>query len=419
MKKLFLQLQAKEKPIVVVGLGYVGLPLARLLSERFKVIGYDIDIDRVAELNRGIDRTKEVDNVIHENIIYTSDPSFIGSSPFIIVCIPTPVIGKKPDLHPLRAATKTINFNLNRAPGWQTIIVYESTVYPGVTESLKQEFFPSDRVMVGYSPERVNPGDKKHTIDRITKVVSGETPEVASIIELVYGSVVNDIYLAPSIKVAEAAKVIENAQRDLNIAFMNELSCIFEVLDLDTKEVLKAAKTKWNFLDFEPGLVGGHCIGVDPYYLQAVAQQHGYNPKLIAAARDVNEKMPHKIVEKVFEKLGTIDRKSKIGVFGMTFKEDVPDSRNSKSFTIYHGLAGSFKYIYCHDPVLQCAECRPLKDIPPLDVAIVAVKHREYRQQEFINYLSTKLTGPKILIDIKGIFSKRHAMKLGFDYWSL
>ena len=333
-------LDYKNCKIAIVGLGYVGLPLAVEFSKIRAVMGFDINSERVSELNRGIDNTLEVDQDEFKNldINFTDDIRDIKKCKIFIITVPTPIDAKKlPNLEPLISATKAISQILKKGD----LVIYESTVFPGATEdicgpilekeshlSLNQDFY------LGYSPERVNPGDKAHKIPNIVKVTSGSTPDAAHIVDELYSSIVlAGTFLAKSIKVAEAAKVIENTQRDLNIALMNELSIIFEILKIDTKEVLEAASTKWNFLNFSPGLVGGHCIGVDPYYLTYKAQEVGYQPEIILAGRKLNDDMSLYIANKFATELdeqGIPIKNARILVMGITFKENCPDTRNSK-----------------------------------------------------------------------------------------
>ncbi|NNL75710.1 MAG: nucleotide sugar dehydrogenase, partial [Desulfobacterales bacterium] len=344
----FDSLTTRENKIAVVGLGYVGLPLAVHLAAHFDIVGFDLKTDRIKELQSGFDRTLEVEEhqLRQAAIQYTDDPGELTGCRVIIVAVPTPIDAYRiPDLSPLRGASKTVGGNLAKG----SCVVYESTVYPGATEEVCIPILEAESGLkfgqdftVGYSPERINPGDRIHTLDKIMKIVSGSDPTTCGLLVNVYSKVVKEgIYPASSIKVAEAAKVIENTQRDLNIALMNELSKIFDIMGIDTLEVLEAAGTKWNFLPFRPGLVGGHCIGVDPYYLTFKAEAMGYHPEMILAGRRINDGMGKHIAERVIKMLiavGKQVRGAKVAVLGITFKEDVPDLRNTKVVDIINEL---------------------------------------------------------------------------------
>lgn len=383
--------------ICVVGLGYVGLPLAVELSKYFKVIGFDINTARVTMLKKCKDPNREVDDEIlcSTSLKYSQDPAIIKKADFVIVAVPTPVDShNNPDLTPVVSASRTVGKNLKK----NAIVVYESTVYPGVTEddcvpvlakesglTWKKDFF------VGYSPERINPGDKNHRFATITKVVSGDTRETLEKVAAVYGAAVKaGIYKASSIKVAEAAKVIENTQRDINIALMNELKIIFDKMGISTREVLAAAKTKWNFLPFEPGLVGGHCIGVDPYYLAYKAEEIGHHPQIIMAGRRINDAMGRyfgrELIKKMIEKRISI-RDAKVLILGITFKEDVPDIRNSRVLDIMKELKDFGVIMKTWDPVADPSEVKHeygidiIRKDPPsgsFDAVVLAVKHKEF-----------------------------------------
>jgi len=384
-------------PVVcVVGLGYVGLPLAVELSKYFKIIGFDINKRRIDILKTGIDPNKEVESDVlkQSSLAYTCDPADIKKAEFIIVAVPTPVDSHNiPDLTPVIKASETVGGNLKKG----AIVVYESTVYPGVTEdecvpvlekmsglSWKKDFF------VGYSPERINPGDKLHRFATILKIVSGDTPETLDKVAHVYGTAVKaGIYKAASIKVAEAAKVIENTQRDINIALMNELRIIFDKMGISTREVLDAAKTKWNFLPFEPGLVGGHCIGVDPYYLAYKAEEVGHHPQIIMAGRRINDAMGRYFARELIKKL--INKKigikdAKVLILGITFKENVPDIRNSKVITIIHELQEFGIMVDVWDPIAEKDEVKHEYGLDTIsspaqntyDGIVLAVKHKEF-----------------------------------------
>ena len=429
----------KEK-IAIIGLGYVGLPLAVLLDKKFNVIGFDINPKRIKELKNSYDRTREVtsQDLKKCSVEFTYDPEKISQAKVIIVTVPTPIDQHNiPDLRPIKSATKTVGKYMQKG----SVVVYESTVYPGLTEEecvpiLEQESglkWKKD-FNVGYSPERVNPGDKKHTIDKIIKVVAGDTPEVTEFLSQLYGSVITaGIHKAPDIKTAEAAKVIENTQRDLNIALMNELSVIFNKMGIDTKAVLEAASTKWNFLRFEPGLVGGHCIGVDPYYLTFKAQAIGYHPEVILAGRRINDYMGKFVAENTVKKLikaGKAVKGSKVLILGLTFKENISDIRNTKVIDVYKELKEYGINVYVHDPFAYPEEAKKeygidllenIKEKSPYDAIIVAVKHRPFIEdldlQEYKKLM--KQDGQPVLIDIKGLYSKEKAQKEGFLYWRL
>ena len=407
--------------IAVIGLGYVGLPLAHAFSRKYEVVGYDINNSRVNELNNAFDRTLELDEVqlkeaLKNKIIFTSDINDIQSCNIYIVTVPTPIDKyKRPDLTALIKASEAVANVLEKGD----IVIYESTVYPGATEDdcvpvlekqsglkYNQDFY------CGYSPERVNPGDKEHTITKILKVTSGSTPEIAKKIDKLYASViVAGTYLAPSIKVAEAAKVIENSQRDINIAFINELSMIFSKLNISTNEVLKAASTKWNFLPFKPGLVGGHCIGVDPYYLTHKAQEVGYNPEIILAGRRINDNMGIYVANQVIKlmiKKGYRIEGSKVLVLGITFKENCPDIRNTKVIDVIKELQEFGCQVDVYDSWADDQELREVYsienlgvvDITKYDAIVLAVPHKEFTQ------LNLESLGSRIIYDIKSVLGK-------------
>lgn len=411
--------------IAVIGLGYVGLPLARLFSTRYRTIGFDKNQARVDALMQGHDATLEVadellrDAIDNHDFACTTDIEEIRSCNFYVVAVPTPVDkNNNPDLTPLYGASTTVGKVLSKGD----IVVYESTVYPGVTEDecipvveqvsglkFNQDFF------AGYSPERINPGDKLHTVEKIKKVTSGSTPEIGKIVNEVYASVITaGTHLAPSIKVAEAAKVIENSQRDINIAFVNELSKIFNKLGIDTQDVLEAAATKWNFLPFKPGLVGGHCIGVDPYYLAQCAQRHGYNPEIILAGRRMNDGMGEYVATQTLKhmlKKGIQVLGSKILILGFTFKENCPDVRNTKVIDIYRALREYNVDITVCDPWANPAIARHeygidiVNELPAgkFDAAILAVAHREFADLDVQKILASE----HVIFDVKGFLSRQ------------
>jgi UDP-N-acetyl-D-galactosamine dehydrogenase len=427
----------KEK-MAIVGLGYVGLPLAVLFDTKFNVIGFDINPERIKELKQGFDRTKEVEKekLLNCQIKFTDNPEKLKEARVIIITVPTPVDKHNiPDLRPIISATKTVGKYMKKG----CVVVYESTVYPGLTEEecvpiLQQEsgLKWKEDFNVGYSPERVNPGDKNHTIDKIIKVVAGDTPEITEFLAQLYGSVITaGIHKAPNIKTAEAAKVIENTQRDLNIALMNELSIIFNKMGIDTKEVLEAAGTKWNFLKFEPRLVGGHCIGVDPYYLTFKAQAIGYHPEVILAGRRINDYMGKYVAENTVKKLikaGKQIKGSKVLILGLTFKENISDIRNTKVIDVVNELKDFGINVYVYDPYAYPEEVKHeygielLEDInfqKPYDAVIVAVKHNVFMQEKDLSFYKNLMNSNPVLIDIKGIYDKEKAIKNGFLYWRL
>ena len=434
----FESLISRKSKVAVVGLGYVGLPLAVHLSKHFEVIGYDLKSDRIKELESGRDRTLEIseEDLIKSKIFFTSDPKILSSCSLIIVAVPTPIDEHRiPDLGPLIGASKEVGGNIVKG----SCVVFESTVYPGATEEvcvpiLEQEsgFIMGRDFTVGYSPERINPGDKEHTLESIVKVVSGSDEETAALLSDVYGMVVKaGIHRVSSIKVAEAAKVIENTQRDLNIALMNELSMIFNKIGIDTLEVLKAAGTKWNFLSFRPGLVGGHCIGVDPYYLTFKAEYLGYRPEMILAGRRINDNMGKYVAEqavKLLIRAGKQVRGSKIAVLGLTFKEDVPDLRNTKVITIINELKDYGIEVYIHDPLAEAGEAKAyynlelqqdIQKLTGVDGVIVAVVHKPYREIGLSKIAGLCTNGVPLVMDLKGAFNIAEAKELGITYWRL
>lgn len=414
--------------ICVIGLGYVGLPLARLFSTKFKTVGFDMNQSRVNALMSGHDSTLEVsDELLQEAIknygfICTSDIEKIKNCNFYVVAVPTPVDdNNRPDLRPLWSASETVGRVIKK----DDIVVYESTVYPGVTE---EECLPIvERIsglkfnvdfFAGYSPERINPGDKEHTVEKIKKVTSGSTPEIADVVDEVYNSVlVNGTHKAPSIRVAEASKIIENSQRDVNIAFMNELAKIFNTMGIDTNDVIEAASSKWNFIKLKPGLVGGHCISVDPYYLIQKAQVYGVLPRVMFSARRLNDGMGDYVgnqVVKLMNKKGILVQDSKILILGFTFKENCPDVRNTKVIDIYHTLAEYTKNITIYDPwanadkvmheygvILNNGEINIL--FYQFDAVILAVAHNEFNSINIRRFLATN---NGVVYDVKGVLNK-------------
>lgn len=425
----------KKDKITIIGLGYVGLPLARLFATKYAVVGFDINKTRVEELQAGIDKTLEVEQnllqeVLKENnskgegLFCTSDVNEIKDSNIYIITVPTPVDNNnKPELLPLYRASETVGEVLTK----NDIVVYESTVYPGATEEdcvpiieLHSGLKYNEDFFVGYSPERINPGDKKHTVEKILKVTSGSTIETGILVNNLYSSVIEaGTYLAPSIKVAEAAKVIENSQRDINIAFVNELAKIFNLMEIDTNDVLKAAGTKWNFLNFKPGLVGGHCIGVDPYYLAHKAQELGYNPEVILAGRRINDSMGSYVSSEVVKLMIKNDIKvkgSKILVLGITFKENCPDVRNTKVIDVVRDLQTYETVVTVSDPIANPEhvkneygiECSTSLPSDQYDAIVLTVAHSEYKDIDLGNLLNYN----GVIYDVKGILGNFAHQKL-------
>lgn len=422
--------------ISVVGLGYVGLPVAVAFGLKSRTIGFDINEGRISELKRGYDRTGEVDceELQSADIFFTNNINELKLANFHIVAVPTPIDGaNQPDLTPMLKASETVGRALKKGD----IVVYESTVYPGVTE---EECVPIlERVSglvcgldftVGYSPERINPGDKEHTFTKIKKVVSGQDNETLEIVAQVYESVVTaGVHRASSIKVAEAAKVIENTQRDLNIALMNELALIFDKLGIDTNDVLEAAGTKWNFLKFKPGLVGGHCIGVDPYYLTHKAEKLGYIPQVILAGRRINDGMGKFIAQRVVKEMihaGHSILHSTVTVLGLTFKEDCPDLRNSKVIDIIRELQDYGINVQVHDPLADSTEAEheygveltPYDKLQPAGAIVLAVAHQQYRDSS-LQSLTKLMSGTPVVVDVKGIVDHQSALEAGVRLWRL
>ena len=427
----------KERSVAVVGLGYVGLPIAVAFGKQTPVVGFDINKNKIEELRKGIDRTGEVSekDLAETQVRYTSEAPDLKAADFIIVAVPTPISANlQPDLKALRMVSEIIGANMS--PG--TIVVYESTVYPGVTEEVCLPILEKHSGLkagvdfkVGYSPERINPGDKEHTLAKIVKVVSAQDAESLEIVAETYGKVVKaGIHRASSIKVAEAAKVIENTQRDLNIALMNELSLIFHRLGIDTKSVLDAAGTKWNFLKFSPGLVGGHCIGVDPYYLTAKAESVGYHPQVILAGRRINNGMGKFVAEQTMKLLSQLSRPASeltVGVLGLTFKENVPDLRNSKVPDIINELREYGVTVLVHDPLAEHEEAvaeygihlTDWKELKGLDGLVLAVAHKEYVQMdaaELLKPLRSQDNG--VVIDVKSVLNPGQVPG-SLKYWRL
>ena len=426
----------ENKIICVVGLGYVGLPLAVEFSKFFKVIGFDINKRKLENLREGIDENGEIEKekLMSPNLFYTDNPEDIKKANFIIVCVPTPVNNtKKPDLSYLKKASEIVGKNLSK----NSIVVYESTVYPGCTEEICVPILERCSNLkykvdfkVGYSPERINPGDKEHTIDKIVKVVSGCDKETTEEMAKVYGKIIKaGICKAPDIKTAEAAKIIENIQRDLNIALMNELSIIFNKSGINTKEVLKAAGTKWNFHRYYPGLVGGHCIPVDPYYLAYKAEEIGYYPEIILAGRRINENMPKYVANLVIKRLNEkrkVLKGSKVLIIGLTFKENVKDYRNSKVKDLIEELKEYGIEVLGCDPILDNKIVEKVfgvknykfEEVNEVD-AIVVVHLHDCMKNISLEELKNKILGKLVLVDIKNIFDRKESVDEGFLYCSL
>jgi len=423
--------------IAVIGLGYVGLPLAVEFGKKFKTLGFDLSAEKVAAYGRHVDPTGEVsseDLRAATRLHCSTDPAVIGEADFIVVAVPTPVDdAHQPDFTPLVKSSESVGRHLKRG----AIVVFESTVYPGATEEVcipiierhsglkwKQDFF------VGYSPERINPGDKERTVTKIVKVVSGDTPQTLAKVAEVYGSIITaGVYPASSIKVAEAAKVIENTQRDLNIALMNELSLIFHRIGIDTLEVLKAAGTKWNFLPFRPGLVGGHCIGVDPYYLTHKAEMLGYTPQVILAGRRINDGMGKYVAEQTVKQMIASDLPVKgaaVIVLGMTFKENCPDIRNSKVIDVVRELQSFGVKVLVHDPIADSQECEheygvaltAWDALPRASALVAAVSHAEYLTMG-VDGLAAKLQPGGVFVDVKSAYDPAAVQTAGASGWRL
>lgn len=458
---LYELIKNREEKLSIIGLGYVGLPLAIAFAKKVDVIGFDINEEKIQKYKQGIDVTNEIGNELlkQTTALFTSDEKKLGEARFHIIAVPTPInTDKTPNLNPLIKASEIVGRNLKRG----SVVVFESTVYPGTTEEIcipilerESKYKCGLDFKVGYSPERINPGDKVHRLETIVKVVSGMDEESLDIIAKVYELVAEaGVYRAESIKVAEAAKVIENSQRDINIAFMNELSIIFNKLGIDTKTVLETASTKWNFLRFHPGLVGGHCIGVDPYYLTYKAEQIGYHSQIILAGRKINDYMAKYIAENTVKCLIKVDKQikgSRVAIMGITFKENCPDVRNSKVIDIIKELGEYGIEVMVVDPIADAVEVREqysirlskMQDLRSLDAIVFAVAHDEFKtikledlknlyndnEEQNIDAFEEIAVAREmedndynmkhVLIDIKGIFSRKEAEKLNYLYWRL
>lgn len=437
---LYDRLRNKEETLSLVGLGYVGMPIAVAFAKKVNVIGFDINKSKIDLYQKGEDPTKEVGNdvISSTKVYFTNDEKDLQKAKFHIVAVPTPINkDKTPDLSPVTGASVILGRNLT--PG--SIVVYESTVYPGVTEEICIPILEKESGLkcgvdfkIGYSPERINPGDKVHVLSNIVKVVSGMDEETLDTVAKVYELVVDaGVYKAESIKVAEAAKVIENSQRDINIAFMNELAIIFNKMGVDTKSVLKAAQTKWNFLPFAPGLVGGHCIGIDPYYLTYKAEQLGYHSQIILSGRRINDEMGKYIAENTIKNLikaGIVRKDIKIVIFGMTFKENCPDIRNSKVIDIVNELREYGAEPLVYDPIADKQETfaeykiNLVKEdeVYDADAIIIAVAHKEFANkniQDYYKYFNNAPNQKKVIIDVKGVLNSKEIEKEHYVYWRL
>lgn len=436
---LYEKLLSGEEKLSLVGLGYVGMPIAVAFARKIKVVGFDLNEKKIELYKNGIDPTNEVGNdVIKETKVdFTADPSKLREAKFHIVAVPTPVNpDHTPDLTPVEGASRILGQNLTEG----SVVVFESTVYPGVTEDICVPILEKESGLkcgvdfkIGYSPERINPGDKVHRLETITKIVSGMDEEALDEIAKVYELVVEaGVYRAESIKVAEAAKVIENSQRDINIAFMNELSIIFNKMGIDTQSVLKAAGTKWNFLKFYPGLVGGHCIGVDPYYLTYKAEQLGYHSQIILSGRRINDDMGKYVAESLVKNLIKADipvKNAKVAILGFTFKENCPDTRNTKVIDIYNELAEYGITPLVVDPAADAEEAkrlygitfRTMEEVKDMDAVIIAVSHTQFlslKKEDIAGFYKPEHK-QKVLLDIKGIFDRKEYESGNFIYWRL
>ncbi|MFI3175883.1 MAG: nucleotide sugar dehydrogenase [Eubacteriales bacterium] len=436
---LYAEIADGNEKISLVGLGYVGMPIAVAFAKKVKVVGFDLNKEKIELYLNGVDPTKEVGDEVIQNtsVEFTADETKLREAKFHIVAVPTPVnADHTPDLTPVEGASRILGRNLTKG----SIVVFESTVYPGVTEDICIPILEEESGLkcgedftVGYSPERINPGDKVHRLETITKIVSGMDEESLDTIAKIYELVVEvGVYRAESIKVAEAAKVIENSQRDINIAFMNELSIIFNKMGIDTQAVLKAAGTKWNFLPFFPGLVGGHCIGVDPYYLTYKAEELGYHSQIILSGRRINDDMGRYVAESIVKKLIQAElpvNHANVAILGFTFKENCPDTRNTKVIDIYKELQEYGITPMVADPAADAEEAKKLygiefvdiNTIKDMDAVILAVSHDEFTKlgQEELSVMFNQTNGTKVLIDIKGILNRREYEGAGYSYWRL
>ncbi len=428
-----------EEKVSLVGLGYVGMPIAVAFARKIKVVGFDLNEKKIELYKNGIDPTNEVGNQVIKNttVEFTADPAKLREAKFHIVAVPTPVNDDHtPDLTPVEGASRLLGQNLTKG----SVVVFESTVYPGVTEDICVPILEKESGLkcgvdfkIGYSPERINPGDKVHRLETITKIVSGMDEETLDTVAKVYELVVEaGVYRAESIKVAEAAKVIENSQRDINIAFMNELSIIFHRMNIDTKSVLEAAGTKWNFLPFMPGLVGGHCIGVDPYYLTYKAEELGYHSQIILSGRRINDDMGKYVAESLVKNLIKTDaavKGARVAILGFTFKENCPDTRNTKVIDIYKELGEYGIQPLVVDPSADAEEAKrlygitfaTLEDVKDMDAVIIAVAHDEFLKltKEDISGFYSPKHEQKVLMDIKGLLNRKDYLTEDYLYWRL
>lgn len=419
--------------IGIVGLGYVGLPIAIEFGKKFECVGFDIDERRIEELKKGIDKTGEVNKELkHTSVIFSSNACLLKRCDVVVVAVPTPIDNHNiPNLEALKHASRIVGENIKKG----AIVVYESTVYPGATnlvcKPIIEQASKGSNFKIAYSPERINPGDKEHRFSDIVKIVSAEDEETLDVVASLYKSVVKaGIHRTSSIEAAEAAKVIENTQRDLNIALVNELSVIFHRLGLDTKEVLEASATKWNFLKFSPGLVGGHCIGVDPYYLTYRAEEMGYHPEVILAGRRTNDSMPNFIASNIVRMLIKQNipvNGTRLAILGLTFKENVSDLRNTKVYSLVEELSSYGIEVYLHDPLANEEDAYDIfhrhlcsfDDFSELDGFCICVKHRSYMDLDIRELRQYCRMDKPLFVDIKGIFNKRDVQRANFVYWRL
>lgn len=439
--KTFEQIQARKDYLAVVGLGYVGLPIAVAFADKVKTLGFDIDQEKISIYKKGIDPTNEIgdERIQQTTLEFTSDPERLKEAKIIIVAVPTPVNGDKtPNLAPVVNASRIIGQNLTKG----TIVVFESTVYPGVTEDICVPILEQESGLacgrdfkIAYSPERINPGDKVHKLENIRKIVAGMDEETVANIAAVYELIIQaGVYRAETIKVAEAAKLAENAQRDINIAFMNELSMAFDRMGISTKQVIDAMNTKWNALGFYPGLVGGHCIGVDPYYFIYQAEMLGYHSQIIAAGRKVNDGMASFVTDNIIKKMIQANKnlsKSNIYIMGITFKENCPDMRNSKAVDVCRQLAAYGIKVKIVDPVVDKREFKKelnldlvdIKDIHNADCLVFLVAHQQFKNLQSVDLEKLlkpqKAQSKQVIIDIKSMFDRKTIEDKGYSYWSL